>query len=120
MIPLGHRHVLYPVSATPRDNGTLVVHSRCNADPPTPQNPDQRCLLEEERVFRGETPVSVRYRLAGVWFSPLDLLRLLPLDLEQCPDCEGERMLMPCERCGGLGVTEDGGMLTLPNLHVRA
>lgn len=109
-IERGHEHHLQPVAKTPLPNGNTSIHSRCV------------CGLEEQRVFGGDDrPVSLKYRIGGVWFGPLNLLRLLPLPYEECGKCHGGATLEPCLQCGGLGVeAPGGGWLQKPDLTVTA
>lgn len=101
-------------------DGARVVHMRCVAANGTPDEPLPSCRLEEERVFRDGRCVSVRVRYAGVWFAPLELLRLPPLDIAECPECLGARWLAPCDLCGGVGVVgADGDPVQMPSLRVN-
>lgn len=117
MIVRGHQHLLRADGIFERPSGGRVIHSHCVAE-----NGPENCRLEEERVFNGDQPVSIRYRYGGLWFSALELLRLLPLGVAECPECHGEKMLATCEHCFGVGVVEaEGeGKLLVPNLKVHA
>lgn len=119
MIPRGHVHRLVPISVYDRPDRSTVIQSRCQAVMPTGAAPDLVCSLEEERVFRGPTPISIRFRFGGQWISAIDLLRLLPISVVECPECHGEPTLLKCPVCFGTGVTEpDGAALKLPDLKV--
>lgn len=116
MIARGHKHILRPATLRTRPDGATVVHSTCiGANGPT------QCKLEEERVFKNENPVSLRYRYGGIWFTALELLRLLPIceGIAECPECHGEKTLVPCERCAGAGVVDGDGLITMPDLRVN-
>jgi hypothetical protein len=119
VIPRGHVHRLVPVSVYDRPDRSTVIQSRCQAVMPTGAAPDLVCSLEEERVFHGQTPLSIRYRFGGQWFAAIDLLRLLPISVQECPECHGEPTLLPCTRCSAVGLVEnDGSQLRLPDLKV--
>ena len=119
VIPRGHVHRLVPFSVYDRPDNSTVIQSRCQTVMPTGAAPDLVCSLEEERVFHGDRPLSVRYRFGGQWWPVQDLLRLLPVSVVECPDCHGEPTLLPCSRCFGVGAVEpDGAPLKLPNLKV--
>lgn len=119
VITLGHEHVMRPVSRIPEPDGSYTIHSVCGGgrayahlQPAPGVKPWHGCGLEQDVKFglEGEA-VGIRYRFAGVWFGPLDLIRLLPLDVQECPDCRGEQPLGPCERCGLLGVVREGAKI---------
>lgn len=119
MIPRGHVHRLVPISVYDRPDQSTVIQSRCQAVMPSGAAPDLVCSLEEERVFHGPTPISIRFKFGGIWLSALDLLRLLPVSIIECPECHGEPTLLKCSVCSGTGVTEpDGVPLRLPDLKV--
>lgn len=118
MIAHGHEHVLRPVSVTPiRSDGSSVIHSRCQA---ANAGTTGVCGMEEERVVDAEGRVQrIRIRFGGMWFDPLDLLRVMPDDLAECPDCHGVTPLVPCA-CGGTGIVDrDGQPLRAPDLRVN-
>lgn len=118
MIERGHRHEMTPVRAENFENGTIVIHMRCNSQPATASNPTP-CALEEERHYVGEQLTKIRYRLHGVWFHPFDLIRTMPLEVQECSVCGGDDLIEPCEKCGGIGVEAlDGGGIKRPDLHV--
>lgn len=98
MIERGHEHLLRPASTQTLPDGREIVHSVCI------------CSLEEQRVTRDDVVVGLKFRFGGLWFSPLDLLRLSSgLGIEECEACSGVVGLTPCERCHDLGVTDDVG-----------
>jgi hypothetical protein len=110
VIPRGHNHYFQPRAFHPRPDGTKEVHRQCV------------CGLEERRIFRADgKPSGVKFRFAGLWLEPLDLLRLLPVPMAECPDCRGVPQLVECDTCAGVGVVEshDGMMLRLPDLRVN-
>ncbi len=109
MIEHGHEHLLRPASTQNLPDGRLIVHSVCV------------CTLEEQRVTRGDVVTSMKFRFGGLWFSPLDLLRVgAGLGVVECEACAGEAGLTPCDRCHGLGVTgPDGEPLGQRSLKVN-
>jgi hypothetical protein len=118
VIERGHEHKMVPIDKVDRESGTRVIRLQCQAQPPTAANPTP-CRMEEERVYRGEKLERIRIRIHGVWFHPFDLLRSLPLSVQECSVCGGEDWIEPCENCGGLGVEAlGGGPLAAPDLHV--
>lgn len=118
MIEHGHRHRLVPVSVRDRPDGRQI-HSRCVGSPTA--SPTDGCTLEQDVLVRDGRVVSLRYRFGGLWFAPLDLLRLpAGIGVEVCPDCDGRPGLVACERCLDAGVVADGGgPLPVPDLSVR-
>ena len=80
------------------------------------------CGLEERKVFDGIRPIGMRYRYGGLWFEPLDLLRLLPLPVQECPTCHGEPTLERCATCEGMGVvdSEELAVIEEPGLDIIA
>lgn len=122
VIDLGHEHVMRAVGRIPEPDGAWTIHSVCGGgrayahlEPAPGVKPWHGCGLEQEvKIDKTGTPIGIRYRFAGVWFGPLDLIRLLPLDVRECPDCRGEQPLGPCERCGKLGVVDAGGSALTP------
>lgn len=109
VIPRGHEHYFQPVARSPLADGGVEILRACV------------CGLEERRTFRPEhdTPYEVTFRYAGLWLTPLDLLRLLPVGVEECPDCGGDRSLVDCATCVNLGIVENGEPLRMPELLVR-
>lgn len=98
MIERDHEHLLRPVSKQDLPDGRLIVHSVCI------------CTLEEQRITRGEVVTALKFRFGGLWFSPLDLLRInAHLGIIECADCGGTAGLTPCELCHDLGVSDDAG-----------
>jgi len=108
MIERGHEHLLRPVSTQDLPDGRKLVHSICV------------CSLEEQRVTRGKTVTSLKFRFGGLWFTPLDLLRVSSsISVMECPTCGGAIALTPCDLCHGLGVTDpDGNPLEPRSLKV--
>lgn len=98
MIDRGHEHLLRPASTQTLPDGRLIVHSVCV------------CSLEEQRVTRGDVVTSMKFRFGGLWFSPLDLLRVgASLGIIECEACGGTAGATPCELCHDLGVTGPEG-----------
>lgn len=93
----GHTHLFVAWDDFTRTDGQRVIYSRCV------------CMIEERRWFDGPEPVKVEYRLAGgAWINPLDLIRMFPLPVKLCPQCDGNTELTGplCGACRGLGVVE--------------
>jgi hypothetical protein len=109
VIERGHEHTLRPIGVQQLPDGREIVSSQCI------------CSLEQQSVVRDGRVIGLKFRFCGLWFSPLDLLRVgSDLGVEECPDCGGEAGLVPCERCGDLGVTgQDGEPLAAPELRVN-
>lgn len=106
----GHIHYFQPVARTPLVNGGEELVRQCV------------CGLEERRTYlpNDEHPYNFQFRFNGMWIVPLDLVRMLPVGVEECDDCKGEQSpLGICGRCGGLGVTENGERLGKPQLIVH-
>jgi hypothetical protein len=98
VIDCGHEHLLRPASTQNLPDGRMIVHSVCV------------CTLEEQRVMRGDVVTSMKFRFGGLWFSPLDLLRVGDnLGILECEACGGEAGATPCDRCHDLGVTGPDG-----------
>ena len=125
MIPRFHQHQFRPVNVFDRPDGTREYHLICQ-DVTTSTRADGQgvavdvepgCGIEESLAFRQDDEgqwrcVGVRFRIGGLWMHPLDLLRLLPMPVEECPDCRGEPSLLAtqlCPRCVGSGVVRPGG-----------
>lgn len=97
MIEHGHQHHLRPASTQDLPDGRQIVHSVCV------------CSLEEQRVTRDGAVTALKFRFGGLWFAPLDLLRLsATIGIIEC-ECGGAAGLTPCDRCLGLGVTSVDG-----------
>lgn len=94
MIERGHEHLLRPVSTQNLPDGRLIVSSVCV------------CSLEEQRITRGEAVTALKFRFGGLWFSPLDLLRIsASIGVVECEACGGVAGLTPCDLCLDLGVS---------------
>ncbi len=108
MIERGHVHYLQPRARHERPDGAVEVYSGCI------------CGLEERKVFDGDRPIGIRFRYGGLWFEPLDLLRLLPLPVQECPICLGEPTLERCPGCEGMGVVDSEELVAIeqPGLNV--
>lgn len=109
MIPHGHEHFFRPISKNVRDNGDVEIHQQCS---------DNECGMVEQRIFRSGVPIRLAYRYGGIWFSPVDLLRMPALPVTLCPECEGQPFIEPCETCAGIGAVENAGRLAIPDLKV--
>lgn len=93
-IAKNHEHALNVIHDYERADMIREVRSKCSV-----------CGIEEKRSFNSDgSPRGVLYRLNGGWLNPVDLLRLA-LNVELCPDCEGDG----CAKCG-VGVLEAGGL----------
>jgi hypothetical protein len=118
----GHVHNLVPIAVRPRIDESVSIMSRCNDrlvenDAGKLVDRIAGCQLEEERVFYPDgSPRSIRYRIGGVWFEALNLLRVGPLPVEECDACHGENPA--CPRCGGVGVVGPDGLITRPELNI--
>lgn len=99
MIVHGHEHLLRPASSYTRPDGSRSVTFVCRG-----ANGAKACSLEMEQVFRDQQPVRVRFRYAGLWLDALEMLRMTPPDVVECPDCHGVEGLVPCMTCVGVGV----------------
>lgn len=56
-------------------------------------------------MTRGDVVAGLKFRFGGLWFAPLDLLRISSsLGVLECESCGGAAGLTPCELCGDLGV----------------
>jgi hypothetical protein len=98
MIERGHEHMLRPASRQDLPDGRRIVHSVCV------------CSLEEQRVTAGEVVTGLKFRYGGLWFAPLDLVRIsATIGVIECEACGGVAGVTPCETCGGLGVTNADG-----------
>jgi hypothetical protein len=129
MIPAGHEHVWQPFAVRELGDGRRQIDSRCQCANAGPDDPgtvmEQRILVDADG-----RPLRLQYRFGGLWFDPLDLLRMRPSvaagTLTFCPECGGTPPLIeglgPCPTCNGIGVTVDTGEpVAAPELtHARA
>lgn len=70
------------------------------------------CRLQTKTTYQNNDPVKIRFNFAGVWFDPVELLRLqLPVIL--CETCKGDGIDTDngadCPACHGLGVVTEAG-----------
>ena len=123
MIPRDHRHTFRPVNVFDRPDGTREYHLICQ-NITTGTRTDQQgaivdvvpgCGIEQALAFQKDDAgqwrcVGVRFRVGGLWLAALDLVRLLPVPVEECPDCHGDPVVYGlCPRCVGSGVVQPGG-----------
>lgn len=101
----GHEHLLIVWDDLLRPDGKRAVWAKCV------------CGLEERRWFEGDPQriYKVEVRVGGIWMDPLDLLRTVPIRLDECENCHGDPdPLKPtCPVCHGVGVLEDGAEVKL-------
>jgi hypothetical protein len=120
VIPRNHHHHFQPVARRELPNGGWVIVRKCVCA----DDPDEAIFkaLEEHRQCGPDgAVVDVRYRFAGIWIEPLDLLRIRDVPLEECPQCEGRTLSIPgvtCDTCNGTGLTENGEALRMPELKI--
>lgn len=98
-IEQGHNHFFVTWDDFTRPSGVRMVWARCV------------CGLEERRYFRDGEPIQAEYRFGGIWMHPLDLLRVAPLRMIECPACHGDPnpLQASCATCLDLGVVEPDG-----------
>lgn len=124
MIPAGHEHCWQPFSTRDVGDGKRQVDSRCQCAGATVESVG---TVIEQRVVVDEATgrvLSLQYRFHGLWFSPLDLLRIRPSTaagpIDFCPACQGAPPAIsgmpPCGTCHGVGVTVDGQAVVAPAL----